>query len=289
MRKWMFTLALLLLWISGVGSRQAEAYTVTVQTDGMYAEALPDSIVKNAPAFFRKHVEKTMKYYNKYKDADEYTYRTEVPTKYLDFIPIAKKIQDSDEIILKNPFFIYEIGGNGDYCYYFTAEKNGKKLCLFYIAIDPYTGKAVFGYQKAMDQYFAYDEKTTEDALFYRMDGITYAETPEETREVRNQKTAGEIEMGGDASLEEKIEEFQKKNYEEKKKEIFDYLTEIKKEKLMKKADKNLKLELQEEYIESGQDAEEHGTGKEIYIVVGVLAVVGIAVGTKLGKRRKNV
>lgn len=286
MKKYILVLALILLCIIAADSQRVGAYSVKVQENGMYAEALPDSIVKNAPAFFRKHVEKTMKYHNKYKDADEYTYRSEVPTKYLDFIPIAKKIQDSDEIILKNPFFIYEIGGNGDYRYYFTAEKNGKKLCLFYIAIDPYTGKAVFGYQKAMDQYFAYDEKTTEDALFYRMDGITYAETPEETREVRNQKTAGEIEMGGDASLEEKIEEFQKKNYEEKKKEIFDYLTEIKKEKLMKKTDKNLKLELQEEYIESEQATEENGKG--IYVAVGVLAVVGIAVGIKLGKRRKN-
>lgn len=178
----------ILLCIVSVDSRRAEAYSVKLQEDGIYAEVLPDSVVNNAAVFFEKSVKKTMKYYKKYKDADTYTLLTKVPDEYRDFIPVARKIQSSDKIIIKNPFFIYNIEGDFAYKYYFTAKINKEKLCLFSIDIDPNTGKVSFGYDKLMDQYFLYNEKVMVDALFYKIDNTTYAQTPEETNIVRELK-----------------------------------------------------------------------------------------------------
>lgn len=285
MKKYILVLMVILLCIIGADSRQVEAYSVTLQTDGIYAETLPDSVVNNAAAFFEKSVKKATKYYKKYKDADDYTLATKVPDEYRDFIPVVKQIQDSDEIIIRNPFFIYEIGGSGTYRYYFVAERNGTKLCLFSINIDPNTGKIYFWYDRSMDQYFLYDEKTMETALFYKIDEITYAQTPEKTSAVRDQTTT-DLKMDGSSS-EAMAEEFAKKNYDEKKDEIFTYLTKIKKGRIIKKSEENLKLELKDEYVEPEKDAKESGrTG--IYIVIGIVVIGVLAVGILFGKKRKK-
>jgi hypothetical protein len=250
----------------------------------MYAETIPDAVVSNLTVYFKKNVTKAMKYHEKYKDADAYTLATKVPDKYRDFIPIAKKIQDSDEIVIKNPFFVYETEGNTDYRYYFVAERNGERLCLFSICIDSDTGKISFWYDKSMDQYFSYDEKTMEDGVFYKINDITYVQTPEKTTEVRNQTNAM-LQMDGGSS---DNEEFAKKSYEEKKEEIFAYLAKIKKGKAIKKSEKNLKLALENEYIEPEKDKEESGIGKGIYMVSGVVVIMGIAVWLILWKKRKK-
>ena len=99
-----------------------------------------------------------MKYYKKYENADDYTLANEVPDEYRNFIPIAKQIEASDKLVIKNPFFIYELGDTLFYKYYFVAEKNGKRLCLFSIDIDAETGKISFDYDKMIDKYSKYDE-----------------------------------------------------------------------------------------------------------------------------------
>lgn len=53
MKKYCLVLLAILLCIIGAGSRQAKAYSVKLQKDGMYAEMLPDSIVNNAPVYFK--------------------------------------------------------------------------------------------------------------------------------------------------------------------------------------------------------------------------------------------
>lgn len=289
MKKYILVSMIILLCIIGTGNRQVKAYSVTLQKDGIYAEVLPDSVVNNSTAFFEKNVKKAMKYYNKYKDADDYTYMTKVPEEYRDFIPVAKQIQDSDEIIIRNPFFIYETGGNGTYSYYFVAEKNGKKLCLFCINIDPETGKISFRYDKMMDRYFAYDEKTMGEALFYVIDATTYAETPDKTNVVRDLNASGGEEMMrvGGTDWEAVDKKFKKKNYREKKDEIFAYLNKIKKGKIIKKSEKNLKLELKEEYVEPEKDTEEKGR-TSIYIVIAIVVIGVLAVGMILWKKRKK-
>lgn len=296
MRKYIYALVLILLCISGADSRRAEAYSVTLQENGMYAEVLPDSIVNNASVFFDKNVKEAMRYYHKYKDADDYTYATKVPTEYQDFIPVAKKIQDSDEIIIKNPFYIYDVTlaavGESYYEYYFVAEKNGKKLCLFCIGIDPGSGKPYFSYDKMLDQYFLYDEKTMEDGLFYIVDNITYAQTPEKTTVVRDRSNSGGQRMEGGIDFDKVMKEFEEKSYEGKKDEIFASLKKMKKGKIIKEVGEKFRPELGDEYIEPGEkadytdsetDAGESDSGKSVYMVIGVVVGV-IVVGTILGK-----
>jgi len=281
---------IILLCIIGADSRPAEAYSITLQKDGIYAEMLPDSVVNSATAFFEQNVKKAMKYYNKYKKADDYTYVSKVPDEYRDFIPVAKQIQDSDEIIIRNPFFIYAVGGNATYSYYFFAEKNGKNLCLFSINIVPETGETFFWYDKMMDRYFTYDEKTMGKALFYEIDQITYAETLDKTNVVRNQKVSGEemIRVGED-DLKALESEFRKKNYIEKKEEIFTYLEKVKKNRVIKKSEKNLKSKLKDEYAEPEKDAKESGrTGIYIVASIGILAIGVIIGGIIFMKKRKK-
>lgn len=295
MKKNIHVLVIILLCIIGADSRRVEAYSITVQKDGIYAEVLPDSIVNNASGYFKKNVKDAMKYYHKYKDADDYTYRTKVPTEYQDFIPVAKKIQDSDEIMITNPFYIYDVTlaavGEAYYEYYFVTEKNGKKLCLFSIGIDE-SGKPYFSYDKMMDQYFSYDEKTMEDGVFYNIDGITYAQTPEETIVVRDHSNPGLQRMEGGVDFDDVIKVFEEKSYDGKKDEIFAHLTKMKKGKIIKEVGEKIRPELEEEYVEpeskdgyiaSETDVEEDGSGRGVYIVIGVVVGV-IIVGIILGK-----
>lgn len=287
MKKYIFVLILTLFCIIGVDSRQVEAYSVSLEKDGIYAEVLPESVVNNSTVFFEKSVKKAKKYYEKYKDAGEYTLATEVPDKYRDFMYVAKKIQDSDEIIIRNPFYIYDVAEDGGiYEYYFVTERNGKKLCLFSINIDPETGEIFFEYDKSMNRYFVYEEKTMEDTLFYKIDGITYAQTLEETSVVRDQTMPGEKLEG--ITSEASTEEFEKKDYEGKKEEILSYLKDIKNRKSIKNSEKELKLELQDDYIEPEKDVKEDGMGKGVFVGIGVVVMGGIVVAVIFGKKRKE-
>lgn len=303
MKKYIYALMLLLLCTGCAGSRRAEAYSVTVQKDGMYAGVIPDSFVNNAAAIFKRHVKKAMKYYGEYKDVDnyayDYNYVANVPEEYRDFIPVAKQIQDSDEIIIRNPFYIYHIGDSiedGVWEYYFFAEKNGEKLCLFSIVVDG--KKTAFSYEKMMDKYFIYDERTMGKALFYAVDDKVYAETPDKVSVARDQRGAFEIhEMISDNAVDWKSmeQEFKEKSYREKKNEIFGYLKKVKKGKAVKKSEKNLKVELKEEYVEPEEEyiqpeaeAQEERPEKVTPFIILAAAAIGMAAGTVFVKRRRK-
>ena len=305
MKKYVYVLVILLFCIIGVDSRQVKAYTVTMEKDGIYAEVVPDSFINNVVPIFKKYVNKAMKYYNKYKDADDYTYVSEVPEEQRDFIPVVKQIQDADEIIIRNPFYIYypgeEDGVACEYCFF--AEKNGKKLCMFSVDIESDTGEVSLWYDKIMDGFFTNDDKITGETLFYGIDKIIYAETPDGVHVVRNKKEASWGEehkmIGGDETdweavaeqeAEEEMEQqkFEKKSYSEKKDEILAYLAGTKNEKSIKKVEKKLKQELGDEYIWSEEDTEESDkTG--IYIVIGIgIMLIGVIGGIILLKKRKK-
>ncbi|RKI36453.1 hypothetical protein D7V86_24985 [bacterium D16-51] len=295
MKKCSLVLIAILLCIIGADNRQVKAYSVKLQKDGIYAEVLPDLVVNNVTVLFEKEVKKALKYYKKYKDADTYTLATKVPAEYLDFIPVARKIQDSDEIIIRNPFYIYNVEGYNSYSYCFIAEKNGERLCMFNVFIDQGMGEVSFRYDNIMDGHFLYDEETMKDVIFYKMDNITYVQTPEETSVVWDQKQRGvHLMVGADsyeAEMKAKRKAFKKKNYEEKKEEIFSYLNENKDQKVIKEAEKNLKLELKDDYIETEKNTKEGGIGKGVSIVsatAGVVVIVGITTGIIFRKRRKR-
>ncbi len=292
MKKYSLVLLVILLCIIGAGSRQAKAYSVKLQKDGMYAETLPDSIVNNAPVYFKKYVKKTMKYYKKYKDANTYTIVSEVPEEYREFTSVARKIKDSDEIIIRFPFYVYDTGGHFGNSYYFIAEKNGEKLCLFSIHVPQNDEEPIFfSYEKLVDQHFPYDEKMMEETIFYRIDLVTYMQTPEETEVLRDRNHPGESKMEGAEYNDEVNKKFKKKSYEEKKEEIFDYLKKRKNGKALEKTDKNIKLQLKGEYIGTETDAKEGGIGRGVpvvFVAVGVMAAGGTTAGIIFRKKRKR-
>ena len=119
---------IIFLCIGSAKIKTVKAYTVTAQKDGIYAEAIPDTIIDNAPALFQKNVKKALKYENKYKDADMVTKANNIPYPYDKFIDVAKKIRPSDEIVIRNPFCIYNMRGEGKGAapsrYYFLAEQH---------------------------------------------------------------------------------------------------------------------------------------------------------------------
>lgn len=296
MKKYIYALILLLLCINGIDSRQVQAYSVTVEKDGIYAEVIPDTFVNNTGTIFKKYVKKSMDYYNKYKDADDYTYISNVPEKYRDFIPVAKQIQDSDEIIIRNPFYIYHpMDDTLPDSYSFFAEKNGEKLCMFDIEIEPESSKLSLWYDKITDGRFTYDGKTIGETLFYVMNEIIYAETPNETSVVWDRRSAlGKFMMeGGDgidwkAKQEEADQKFRKKSYSEKKDEILEHTAGTKQEKLIKKVEENLKQELGDEYIEQEDEAEESNK-TIIYIVAGAgIVLIGVIVGFVMLKKKNE-
>ena len=311
MKKYIYTLVIVLFCIGCVDCRQVEAYSVTVQKDSVYAEAIPDSFVNNTGTIFKNYVKKAMKYYDKYRDEDYYTYSTKIPDEYREFIPVARQIQDTDEIIIRNPFYIYQAGDDTIPCEYcFIAEKNGEALCMFCIYIDPESGKTSFRYDKIEgghftyvdetmgDNHFKYDEESLGETLFYMIDDIIYAETPGKISVVwdRRRPDGAEAEMmSGDGARDWKGEqeamdrEFQEKNYSEKKETILAYLKNPKNSKIIKKVDKNLKLELKDEHVEPEEDVKEKSrTGNFItigmYILVGIgILVIGVLIGGVIG------
>ncbi len=292
MKKILFSIITIFACVVGMGTF-AKAYTVTVQKDGIYGEEIPDTVIDNAPALFQKSVKKALKYDQKYKDADAVTRANKIEYPYDKFLDIAKKIKDSDEIVLRNPFYIYTVwdqgDGGGPTEYYFLAQQNGKKLCYFSLKIDETDHKIRFEYDKLMDQYFKYDEKTMKDAIFYEIDFVTYAETPDKVYEVRDQKDRGNMMTGSDESnLEKTVKKFKQKDYSEKKDEILSYLAKAKKDGVSRKTEKNLKLELKDDYVESEDDSRDAGITKMIYPGIAAACILVIAVVIFLVRKRKK-
>ncbi len=292
MKKILFSIITIFACVVGMGTF-AKAYTVTVQKDGIYGEEIPDTVIDNAPALFQKSVKKALKYDRKYKDADAVTRANKIPSPYDKFLDIAKKIKDSDEIVLRNPFYIYTVwdqgDGGGPTEYYFLAQQNGKKLCYFSLKIDETDHKIRFEYDKLMDQYFKYDEKTMKDAIFYEIDFVTYAETPDKVYELRDQKDRGNMMTGSDESnLEKTVKKFKQKDYREKKDEILSYLAKAKKDGVSRKTEKNLKLELKDDYVESEDDSRDAGITKMIYPGIAAACILVIAVVIFLVRKRKK-
>ena len=292
MKKILFSIITIFACVVGMGTF-AKAYTVTVQKDGIYGEEIPDTVIDNAPALFQKSVKKALKYDRKYKDADAVTRANKIPSPYDKFLDIAKKIKDSDEIVLRNPFYIYTVwdqgDGGGHTEYYFLAQQNGKKLCYFSLKIDETDHKIRFEYDKLMDQYFKYDEKTMKDAIFYEIDFVTYAETPDKVYELRDQKDRGNMMTGSDESnLEKTVKKFKQKDYREKKDEILSYLAKAKKDGVSRKTEKNLKLELKDDYVESEDDSRDAGITKMIYPGIAAACILVIAVVIFLVRKRKK-
>ena len=140
-----------------------------------------------------------------------------------------------------------------------------------------------------MDQYFKYDEKTMKDAIFYEIDFITYAETPDKVYELRDQKDRGNMMAGSDGSnLEKTVKKFKQKDYSEKKDEILSYLAKAKKDGVSRKTEKNLKLELKDDYVESEDDSRDAGITKMIYPMIAAVCILVIAVVIFLVRKRKK-
>ena len=138
-----------------------------------------------------------------------------------------------------------------------------------------------------MDQYFKYDEKTMKDAIFYEIDFVTYAETPDKVYEVRDQKDRGSMMAGSNRpDLEKVVKKFKQKNYSEKKDEIFDYLKDT--SGISKKTEKNLKLELKDDYVESEDDSKDAGITKMIYPVIAAVCIPVIAAVIFIVRKRKK-
>ncbi len=284
---------ILLMCISGMGISPVRAYTVTVQKDGIYGEEIPDTVIDNAPALFQKSVKKALKYDQKYKDADAVTRANKIEYPYDKFLDVAKKIKASDEIVIRKPFYIYTVwdqaGKSAPSEYYFQVQQNGKKLCYFSLKIDETDHKIRFSYDKLMDQYFKYDEKTMKDAIFYEIDFVTYAETPDKVYEVRDQKDRGNMMAGSDGSnLEKTVKKFKQKDYREKKDEILSYLAKAKKDGVSRKTEKNLKLELKDDYVESENDSKDAGITKMIYPVIAAVCIPVIAAVIFIVRKRKK-
>ena len=253
--------------------------------------------MKNAPVVFKKAVKKTMKYYNKYKDADMVTYLRNVPKTYRDFVDIARKIRDSDEITLYSLHCAYivtlnEEDENAPPTFTFLAERNGKLLCDFGICIDNNTKKFTFIYDN--DESFKYDRKKMYNALFYTLGEKCYYETPEKTVcIVDNELPEGamvKMESDGvdwEAILKKKYKEFQKLTYEEKKNEIFDRLRNFQKGKTVKQAEKNMKLELKDDSSGAESDIKASNSGK-LYRIIGIICVVAIVAGIFLARKRRR-
>lgn len=290
-------LFIILLCVIAVDGVQVKAYTVKVQADTIYAEVVPESYLKNAPVVFKNAVKKTMKYYDKYKDADMVTYLRNVPKTYRDFVDIARKIRDSDEITLYSLQCAYivtlnEEDENAPPTFTFLAERNGKLLCDFGICIDNNTKKFTFIYDN--DESFKYDRKIMYNALFYTLGEKSYYETPEKTVcIVDNELPEGamvKMESDGvdwEAILKKKYKEFQKLTYEEKKNEIFNRLRNFQKGKTVKQAEKNMKLELKDDSSGAESDIKASNSGK-LYRIIGIICVVAIVAGIFLARKRRR-
>lgn len=277
-----------------VDGKKADAYSVELQKDGIYAETLPKPVVDNSVVLFKKYVNKARKYYKKYKKNNAYTLLANVPDEYRVFIPIVKDIEPSDKIVIKTPFYIYKPAdamGSASYDYYFVAEKNGKKLCIFCITISTDNKKIYFYYDNVIDKYSKFNDKMMEEgAIIYEIDGVIYEQTKNKKIVVLDQSDhSGATEIIGDidTNLEKMIEKFKNKSFDDKKKEIFEYLDDMKEKKVVKKSEENLKLDLKDEYV--GDENTDNKSDKKLkYIGIAAVIVVIIGAGVLLKRCRKS-
>lgn len=294
MKKCFLILMGIFVWLFCIDSQKADAYSVELQKDGIYAEELPKPVVDNSVVLFKKYVNKARKYYKKYKKNNAYTLLANVPEEYRIFIPIVKDIKPSDKIVIKTPFYIYDptdAAGNTSYEYYFVAEKNGKKMCIFCITISTDNKKIYFYYDNVIDKYSKFNDKMMEEgAIIYEIDGVIYEQTKNKKIVVLDQSDhSGATEIIGDidTNLEKMIEKFKNKSFDDKKKEIFECLAGVKEEKVVKKSEENLKLDLKDEYV-GDESIENNSSKKGIYIGIAaaIAAIIGAGVMVKKYRRR---
>lgn len=294
MKKYFLILIGIFVCLVCVDGKKADAYSVELQKDGIYAEELPKPVVDNSVVLFKKYVDKARKYYKKYKKNNAYTLLSNVPEEYRIFIPIVKDIKPSDKIVIKTPFYIYKPAdamGSASYDYYFVAEKNGKKLCIFCITISTDNKKIYFYYDNVIDKYSKFNDKMMEEgAIIYEIDGVIYEQTKNKKIVMLNQSdTVGTEEMIGDkdANLDNLIDKFKNKSFDDKKKEIFECLAGVKEEKVVKKSEENLKLDLKDEYV-GDESIENNSSKKGIYIGIAaaIAAIIGAGVMVKKYRRR---
>lgn len=294
MKKYFLILIGIFVCLVCVDGKKADAYSVELQKDGIYAEELPKPVVDNSVVLFKKYVDKARKYYKKYKKNNAYTLLSNVPEEYRIFIPIVKDIKPSDKIVIKTPFYIYDptdAAGNTSYEYYFVAEKNGKKLCIFCITISTDNKKIYFYYDNVIDKYSKFNDKMIEEgAIIYEIDGVIYEQTKNKKIVVLDQSDhSGATEIIGDidTNLEKMIEKFKNKSFDDKKKEIFECLAGVKEEKVVKKSEENLKLDLKDEYV-GDESIENNSSKKGIYIGIAaaIAAIIGAGVMVKKYRRR---
>lgn len=294
MKKCFLILMGIFVWLFCIDSQKADAYSVELQKDGIYAEELPKTVVDNSVVLFKKYVNKARKYYKKYKKNNAYTLLANVPDEYRVFIPIVKDIEPSDKIVIKTPFYIYKPAdamGSASYDYYFVAEKNGKKLCIFCITISTDNKKIYFYYDNVIDKYSKFNYKMMEEgAIIYEIDGVIYEQTKNKKIVVLDQSDhSGATEIMGDidTNLEKMIEKFKNKSFDDKKKEIFECLAGVKEEKVVKKSEENLKLDLKDEYV-GDESIENNSSKKGIYIGIAaaIAAIIGAGVMVKKYRRR---
>lgn len=289
MKKCFLILMGIFVWLFCIDSQKADAYSVELQKDGIYAEELPKPVVDNSVVLFKKYVNKARKYYKKYKKNNAYTLLANVPDEYRVFIPIVKDIEPSDKIVIKTPFYIYDptdAAGNTSYEYYFVAEKNGKKMCIFCITISTDNKKIYFYYDNVIDKYSKFNDKMMEEgAIIYEIDGVIYEQTKNKKIVVLDQSDhSGATEIIGDidTNLEKMIEKFKNKSFDDKKEEIFECLAGVKEEKVVKKSEENLKLDLKDEYV-GDESIENNSSKKGIYIGIAaaIAAIIGAGVMVK--------
>ena len=294
MKKYFLILIGIFVCLVCVDGKKADAYSVELQKDGIYAEELPKPVVDNSVVLFKKYVNKARKYYKKYKKNNAYTLLANVPDEYRVFIPIVKDIEPSDKIVIKTPFYIYKPAdamGSASYDYYFVGEKNGKKLCIFCITISTDNKKIYFYYDNVIDKYSKFNYKMMEEgAIIYEIDGVIYEQTKNKKIVVLDQSDhSGATEIMGDidTNLEKMIEKFKNKSFDDKKKEIFECLAGVKEEKVVKKSEENLKLDLKDEYV-GDESIENNSSKKGIYIGIAaaIAAIIGAGVMVKKYRRR---
>lgn len=294
MKKYFLILIGIFVCLVCVDGKKADAYSVELQKDGIYAETLPKPVVDNSVVLFKKYVDKARKYYKKYKKNNAYTLLSNVPEEYRIFIPIVKDIEPSDKIVIKTPFYIYDptdAAGNTSYENYFVAEKNGKKMCIFCITISTDNKKIYFYYDNVIDKYSKFNDKMMEEgAIIYEIDGVIYEQTKNKKIVVLDQSDhSGATEIIGDidTNLEKMIEKFKNKSFDDKKKEIFECLAGVKEEKVVKKSEENLKLDLKDEYV-GDESIENNSSKKGIYIGIAaaIAAIIGAGVMVKKYRRR---
>lgn len=307
MKRYCFLILFGLMTFACVNVVKAKAYSVSVKGDSMYADFISDDFMEHVSGLFRKHVKKSMKYYDKYKNADMYTYMKKIPNhddaSSRDFIDIAKQIQDEDEIVLHFPFYIYCPDEKGDYGFWFIAERNHKKLCMFEVCLSEEKGKYIFSYDKQMDHYFSYDEKKMQETLFYMAADKNYryryyAQTPDESRIARDLTDDGMIQMEGSGRDTREAVQFIRKSYQEKKEEIFSYLGQMKNGKAVEKAEENLKIWSKKNGQSTGnlsEKKEEAEHGKKMPFIklllfwgTGMVCIVGIVILERRKMRGKE-